>query len=124
MEKMKELYGKVAKDNGLQAKFAEIINGAENAGEEATKEKLVAFAKEAGYEVSFDEAQEFFKALSEKKEGILSDEELDAVAGGKMFPGPGPGPGPGPTMLSVGTVVNPCQSTSLFIGAPKGCFIF
>lgn len=82
MDKMKELYAKVAGDAALQAKFAEIMKDAEAAGE-ATKEKLAAFAKEAGFEVSFDEAQEFFKTLSEKKEGALSDAELDMVAGGK-----------------------------------------
>ncbi len=84
---MKELYEKVAGDSALQAKFAEIMKEAEKDGEAVTKEKLVAFAKEAGYEVSFDEAQEFFKALSEKKEGALSDAELDSVAGGKLGDG-------------------------------------
>lgn len=80
---MKELYEKVAGDSGLQEKFAGIMKDAEKAGEEAVKEKLTAFAKEAGYEVSFEEMQEFFRALSEKKEGELSDAELDSVAGGK-----------------------------------------
>lgn len=83
MGKMKELYEKVAKDGALQAKFKQINDGAAEAGEAATKEKLVAFAKEAGYEVSVEEAQEFFKSLSGQKEGQLSDSELDAVAGGK-----------------------------------------
>lgn len=83
MEKMKALYAKVAGDSALQAKFEVIMAAAQKAGPEETGNKLVAFAKEAGYEVGFDEMQEYFKTLSEQKEGELSDEELDAVAGGK-----------------------------------------
>ena len=82
MSKMKELYGKVAGDSALQAKFADIVKEAE-AARVKTQEKLVAFAKEAGYEISLEEAQEYFQSLSDKKEGELSDMELDAVAGGK-----------------------------------------
>lgn len=81
MEKMKELYEKVAGDSGLQAKFAEIMKDAA----EGTTEKLVGFAKEAGYDVSIKEAQEFFKALTEQKDGSLSNAELDMVAGGKRL---------------------------------------
>jgi predicted ribosomally synthesized peptide with nif11-like leader len=82
MNKMKELYEKVAKDNALQAKFNAILSEAEKAGEEVTKQKLLAFAKEAGYEVSLDEMKDFFKGLTEAN-GELSDSELDQVAGGK-----------------------------------------
>jgi predicted ribosomally synthesized peptide with nif11-like leader len=85
MEQMKELYEKVAGDAALQAKFDEIMKGAEEA-DEAVKEKLTAFAKEAGYEVSYEEAREYFKALAGQEEGALSDMELDAVAGGKKKP--------------------------------------
>jgi hypothetical protein len=35
---------KVAADSALQEKFAVIMNGTEEVGEEATKEKLAAFA--------------------------------------------------------------------------------
>ena len=80
---MKELYVKVTEDSALQSKFSEIMRDAEKAGAEATKEKLIAFAKEAGFDVNMDEVREFFKALSEQNEGTLSDAELDAVAGGK-----------------------------------------
>jgi hypothetical protein len=72
----------VAGDAALQAKFAAIMKEAAEA-EKATQGRLAAFAKEAGYEVDLEEAQEFFKALSEQKEGDLSDAELDIVAGGK-----------------------------------------
>jgi predicted ribosomally synthesized peptide with nif11-like leader len=85
MEKMKELYAKVAGDPALQIKFAAIMKEAAETGE-ATKEKLTAFAKEAGYGVTLEEAHEYFKTLSEqdaRKDGSLSDAELDMVAGGK-----------------------------------------
>lgn len=82
MEKMKELYEKVAGDSELQKKFAEIMEGAEKAGPEETEKKLVAFAKVAGYEVTVEDIAGFFNNL-EAKEGALSEEELDAVAGGK-----------------------------------------
>lgn len=89
MSKMKELYGKVAADSALRAKFAEIMKDAEAAGEEATKGRLTAFAKEAGYDITMEEMQEFFKGLAESKEGELSDTELDQVAGGKSDEGIG-----------------------------------
>lgn len=81
MEKMKALYERVAADGGLQAKFAEIMGAAEADGKEATKEKLMVFAKEAGFEVSFEEISEFFQSLFEQNE--LTDAELDMAAGGK-----------------------------------------
>lgn len=83
MEKMKELYAKVTADNALQEKFNGILGDAENAGEETTNRKLLDFAKEAGFDVTVEEMKAFFKELTEKKEGELSDSELDAVAGGK-----------------------------------------
>jgi predicted ribosomally synthesized peptide with nif11-like leader len=87
MSKMQELYEKVAKDSALQVKFNAIISDAQEAGEAATGEKLAAFAKEAGFDVTLEDMQTFFKELSEKGEGELSDTELDMVAGGKSLPG-------------------------------------
>lgn len=83
MSKMKELYKRVATDSMLQTKFAKIMEDAEAAGAEATSEELIAFAKEAGYDITMAEMQEFFKELEETKEGGLSEAELDQVAGGK-----------------------------------------
>lgn len=83
MDKMKELYEKVAGDSVLQNKFTDIMKEAENAGEEETKEKLIAFAEDAGFTVSVEEMTAYFKKLSEAKEGEMSEEELDMVAGGK-----------------------------------------
>jgi predicted ribosomally synthesized peptide with nif11-like leader len=81
MSKMKELYKKVAADSALREKFAGIMK------EEVTEEKLTTFAKEAGYDVTIEEMQEFFRGLAESKEGTLSDAELDQVAGGKSLEG-------------------------------------
>lgn len=83
MSKMKELYEKVAADSTLQNKFAAIMEGAEKAGEETTNAKLLAFAKEAGYDVTLEEMQTFFKGLTENSTRDLSDAELDMAAGGR-----------------------------------------
>ncbi len=83
MEKMKELYEKVAKDSALQARFNTIMSDAEKAGESATGEKLKAFAKEVGFEVDLDEMKAFFRELTAKGKGELTDSDLDMVAGGK-----------------------------------------
>ena len=84
MSQMKELYDKVSKDAALQEQFSHIVKEAEQAGEQATEEKLLAFAKGAGYDVSLDEMKEFLMALIEKQPGELSELELDMVAGGKL----------------------------------------
>ncbi len=89
MSKMKELYLKVAADAGLQEKANKIFVATEDG--EATAAKLVEFAKEQGYEVTVDEVKEFFKSQSEKSGGELEDEDLEAVAGGKVRPGGGGG---------------------------------
>lgn len=89
MEKTKQLYKKAAADIALQEKFSQIINEAEKAGQEETEAKLTSFAKEAGYEISLDEMRDFFKKHAEQDNGLLSDAELDMVAGGKSFNGIG-----------------------------------
>lgn len=83
MEKMKELYQKVAGDAGLQEKFKGVINNADKAGQEETEKELLSFAKEAGYDVTIDEMHEFFKGLTEQENAELTEMELDMVAGGK-----------------------------------------
>lgn len=87
MDNMQELYEKVAKNSGLLAKFSKIMVDADIVGEHATGEKLAAFAKEAGYDIKPEEMRDFFKRMSERKEGELSDAELDMVAGGKSAAG-------------------------------------
>ena len=81
MDKMKELYKKVAGDADLQAKYAKIMSDAKEDGAQVTGEKLLAFAKEADYEVTLEEIQGFFNKPVE--DGTLSEAELDSVAGGK-----------------------------------------
>ena len=80
---MKELYDKVARDPILQQKYSNIMADAEQAGQAATEENLLAFAREAGFEVSIEEMQAFFQGMAAQAEGELSDAELDQVAGGK-----------------------------------------
>lgn len=87
MEMMKSLYEKVAADGVLQEKFNTIMREAEEAGEAVTGEKLVAFSQEAGFNVGLEEMKSFFKEISEKSSGELSDMELDMVAGGKSLTG-------------------------------------
>ena len=104
MEKMKELYEKVAGDSDLREKFEKIMKDSEKAGTKETEEKLTAFAKEAGYGVTVEEMQAFFKDLAEKAEGEISEAELDMVAGGKST---------GQILYSVGTVAYGCGLSSV-----------
>jgi len=83
MRTMKELYLKVAADESLQQKVNKIFEAAGEDADAAGK-KLVEFAKEQGYDLTVKEIGEFFKTMSEGTDGQLSDEELDAVAGGKL----------------------------------------
>ena len=102
MTKMKELYEKVATDNALQEKLKEIIKAAEKDGKDATEAKLTAFAGEAGFETTVEEAAVFFRTLSEDQKGELSESELDMVAGGK-----------GGVLLSVGSLGFMCAVGSV-----------
>ena len=83
MEKIRELIEKTTKDTALQEKFSKIIKEAATAGEDATKKKLIDFAKDAGYDITLEEMRIYFKALNENNIGELSDAELNLVAGGK-----------------------------------------
>lgn len=99
MSQMNELYEKVSQDTTLQEKFNKIMQDEEEAGEQKTGERLVAFAQEAGFSVNLEEIQGYFKDLVEKKDGQLSDVELDMVAGGKSTIG---GLGIACTVVTVG----------------------
>ncbi len=85
MEQMKELYAKVAADVSLQEKFADIIRNAEAAGKEETGAKIVAFAKDLGYDVTPEDVKRFF--ADQNSSGELDDADLEMVAGGKQSPG-------------------------------------
>ena len=84
MENMKSLYEKVSTDTRLRQRFKEIIRNDEKAGAEEMKEKLIAFAREAGFDITIEEMKEFFSLKKEETGGELSEAELDMVAGGKL----------------------------------------
>lgn len=79
MTAMQQLYDKVTSDASLQAKLSAIFHDAS----EATKEKLIEFAKDSGFDISIEELEQFLIESSQPKVGELSDEDLDLVAGGK-----------------------------------------
>ena len=83
MSQMKDLYEKVSKDTLLLMQFGQILGDSKQDGLDKTEEKLIAFAKDAGFEITLAEMQEFFSGLSEQSQGELSEVELDIVAGGK-----------------------------------------
>lgn len=87
MSHMQELFERVGKNGVLLAKFNQIVEHAEQEGKEATEEKLIAFAKAEGFDISVTEMSEYFKKLPETGAGELSDAELDMVAGGKSTHG-------------------------------------
>lgn len=82
-EQLKALYEKVSKDTELQKKFIEIMVSSSGENSETTRDKLIKFAQDAGYDVSVNEIQEFLKDMATEKEGELNLAELDMVAGGK-----------------------------------------
>ena len=53
MSKMKELYSKVAADSALQEKYYKVVE--EAGGEAALGEKLIAFAREQGFDVTLSD---------------------------------------------------------------------
>lgn len=83
MNRMKELYQKVAEDSRLQKRFFEILDETGNLTAADTAGKLTAFAADAGFKVGIGEIQDFFKTLIEGSQEQLSEMELDMVAGGK-----------------------------------------
>jgi predicted ribosomally synthesized peptide with nif11-like leader len=87
MSKMQEFYQKVSKDLTLQDKFNQIMESAEKDGAETTEQKLLQYAKAAGYEIEIVEMQAFFEGMVTQASGELSDAELDQVAGGKSTTG-------------------------------------
>ena len=79
MGRMAVFYAKVIADEGLRDKVAEILNGKDI--NQATDEQLAQIgelAKSTGYDVTLEEA----KAYIESDAKDLSDEALEAVAGG------------------------------------------
>ncbi|MEL7655492.1 MAG: Nif11-like leader peptide family RiPP precursor [Bacillota bacterium] len=82
MSQMKQLYNKVAHDNVLQLKFVKIIENHDHMSNSAIGDRLVEFAKDAGFQVTKEEIKGFFTELTEQQ-NELSDADLEMVAGGK-----------------------------------------
>ena len=68
----------------MQDRFNQVLIESKQAGQEKTEEKLIAFAKDAGFEITLSELQDFFSGLEEPSQAELSEAELDMVAGGKL----------------------------------------
>lgn len=84
MSKVAEFYQKAMADPAAKAELAAILNGKDIAA--ATEEDLAKIgevAKKLGYEITVEEAKEYLNPA----EAELSDDDLDAVAGGKGDPG-------------------------------------
>lgn len=79
MSKMSDFYAKVISDETLRSRMNEVLGGKDiaDASDEDLK-KIGEIAKEAGFDISIDEAKAYL--ASDAKD--LSDEALDAVAGG------------------------------------------
>jgi predicted ribosomally synthesized peptide with nif11-like leader len=82
MEEMKTFYEKVSKSPMLREKLVWIANEATVAGRKKTKERLIDFVKDAGFDITIEDMRDFFADLAEKKNAELTDAELETVAGG------------------------------------------
>ena len=77
MSKVQEFIKKVTEDKALQEAMTAIMEGEK----EEISNKVVALAKENGFEITFDE---FLKEVK-GQEGEVSDDALEGVAGGSYF---------------------------------------
>ena len=80
MDKIAEFYGKVMADKDLHAKLSEILANKPivDASDEELQ-KIGALAKTLGFDIDLSEAKAYLQSDMAK----VSDEALDAVAGGK-----------------------------------------
>ena len=79
MSKIADFYAKVIADANLRAKANEILGGKAVADlSDAELQKLADFAKAEGCDVTVAEVKDYFTSDNQE----LSDEALDAVAGG------------------------------------------
>lgn len=77
--KFVDFYAKVMQSPEEHAKVAAIAAGGAT---EETFDKLIAYAKESGFDFTKEEVVEYFKTNFSDK-GELTDDDLEAVAGGK-----------------------------------------
>ena len=86
MDKYMEFYAYISETEEGKAKLAalsEKMAGTED--KEQLVAALVALAREEGYEFTVEDTMRYLESFD--KEGSLSDEELEAVAGGKSGAG-------------------------------------
>jgi len=88
MSKFKEFYDKINSDAEIGAEFKKVLEEQKIAPgtpfekfNEENLNALIPFAKKAGFDFTLDEVKAFLKSNTEG--GELSDDELEAVAGGK-----------------------------------------
>ena len=76
---------RVESDEQLQEELAKVIESAESGGEGADREGATQLGQKYGYDFTSDELWAEIKKRQEElqKTGELSDEELEAVAGGE-----------------------------------------
>lgn len=79
MNKITEFYSKAILDDTMKKKLNDILKGVDiNSANDSQLKKIGEIANEMGYDISLEEAKAFINA----EELSLSDEDLDAVAGG------------------------------------------
>jgi len=91
-ENAKLFYEELAKNEALQGKFEFI--GKKYEGQKFDEvqmdliyqNEILPIAKESGFEFTLAELKEYKQDVTQPQSGKLSDEELDAVAGGNLPP--------------------------------------
>lgn len=82
MSKVSDFYAKVMSDEGTKAKLGNILGGKSiNEADDEQLKKIGGLAKELGFEITVEEAKNYLKGDNTE----LDDDDLDAVAGGKVY---------------------------------------
>ena len=85
MENVKNFYDELASSDALKEKAAKLnekYNEAEKADEEAITAAIIAFAASEGYNFTAEELAAYTKTAGKPVQQELSQDELEAVAGG------------------------------------------
>ena len=88
MENAKKFYDALANSETLKEKAAKLnekYNGAEKADEEAVTAAIIAFAASEGYSFKAEELAAYTKTAGKPAPQELSQDELNAVAGGSDY---------------------------------------
>ncbi|MEL7658083.1 MAG: Nif11-like leader peptide family RiPP precursor [Bacillota bacterium] len=81
MNKFVEFYNYVAGDAEAKSKLEALMAKGANMDKDAYFDEMIAFAKDQGYDFTKEEVIKYFE--DNFAEGELSDDDLEAVAGGK-----------------------------------------